>query len=90
MNCGNEHVNDCSEVLVRLYHFIDSELDTASVAQIQQHLDDCGPCLAQAQLEQLVKALVARSCACEPAPEEVRTRVVASYRQISVTYRYDA
>ena len=75
---------NCAEVLARLVFFIDNELDDADCATIQQHLDDCGPCLADYDVERSVKALVARSC-CETAPEELRERVRVSIRQVHVT-----
>jgi len=88
MSCGAPH--HCDEVLGRLYTFLDSELDIASAEEIQRHLDECAPCLEQAAVERMVKQLVARSCACEPAPDEVRLRVVQRITEVRVTYRYES
>ena len=74
---------DCSEVLGRVFFFIDNELDQADWAQIQHHLDECGPCLARYDLERTVKSLVARSCS-EVAPEGLRQRVQLSIRQVQI------
>ena len=74
---------DCSDVLNRVSFFLDNELDQADCAQIQQHLDECGPCLARYDLERTVKTLVARSCT-EVAPEGLRQRVMFSIRQVQV------
>jgi mycothiol system anti-sigma-R factor len=71
----------CSEVLSRMYFFIDHELADADSQDIQQHLDDCGPCLREVDLERIVKALVARSC-IERAPVELRQRVMFSIRHV--------
>ena len=71
MSCGNHHDTDCSEVLERVFVFIDNELPTADWAQIQHHLDECGPCLQKYDLERTVKLLVRRSC-CESAPQGLR------------------
>ncbi len=76
--------SDCAEILARLVFFVDNELDDADCATIQQHLDDCGPCLADFDVERSVKALVARSC-CETAPEELRERVRVSIRQVHLS-----
>ena len=81
--CGASGSN-CEEILARMVFFVDNELDDADCATIQQHLDDCGPCLADFDVERAVKALVARSC-CETAPEELRERVRVSIRQVHVT-----
>ena len=85
MSCGVPH--NCDEVLGRLYTFLDAELDTASADEIQRHLEECAPCLAQAAVERMVKELVARSCACEPAPDEVRIRVVQRFTEVRMTSR---
>jgi mycothiol system anti-sigma-R factor len=74
---------DCSEVLGRVFFFLDNELDQADCASIQQHLDDCGPCLARYDLERTVKTLVARSCS-EVAPDGLRQRVMFSIREVQV------
>jgi mycothiol system anti-sigma-R factor len=83
MSCGKHHDVDCNEILDRVYVFIDHELDDASSEQIQTHLDECGPCLREVDLERLVKALVARSCH-ERAPVELRQRVMFSIRQVQI------
>lgn len=75
---------DCSEVIHQIFVFIDNELDQASCGEIQQHLDECGPCLAKYDLERTVKALVARSCS-EQAPEDLRDKVLLRIRQVQVT-----
>ncbi|MGH3414295.1 MAG: mycothiol system anti-sigma-R factor [Marmoricola sp.] len=87
MTCGHgSHQadgSDCSEVLDRVFFFLDNELDRADCAQIQQHLDECGPCLAKYDLERTVKTLVARSCT-EMAPEGLRQKVLMRIQQVQV------
>ena len=78
-----EGTADCSEVLGRMFVFLDNELDSAGCAQIQQHLDECGPCLAKYDLERTVKAVVARSCT-EVAPQGLRERVMVSIREVQI------
>ena len=80
---------DCSEVLGRVFFFLDNELDQADCAEIQHHLDECGPCLARYDLERTVKHLVARSCN-EVAPDGLRQRVMLSIHQVQVEiHRHD-
>jgi mycothiol system anti-sigma-R factor len=83
VSCGNPHDKDCSEVLERVFFFIDNELPTADSSEIQHHLDECGPCLQKYDLERTVKTLVSRSCT-EVAPEGLRSRVLLSIRQVQV------
>ena len=77
------HPTDCSEVLGRVFFFLDNELEQADLADIQHHLDECGPCLARYNLERTVKAIVARSCS-ESAPEDLRERVRLRIRQVQI------
>lgn len=78
----SEHM-DCSQAISRMFVFIDNELDQADCGQIQQHLDECGPCLAKYNLERTVKSLVARSCS-EVAPDGLRQRVLLHIREVQV------
>jgi mycothiol system anti-sigma-R factor len=75
---------DCSEVIHQILVFIDNELDQATCGEIQQHLDECGPCLREYNLERTVKALVARSCP-EQAPQELREKVLLRIREVQVS-----
>jgi len=84
MSCGNHHDTDCSEILERVFVFIDNELEEADCRTIQQHLDECGPCLREYDLESKVKALVKKSCS-EHAPETLREKVLLSIRQVQIT-----
>ncbi len=40
-------------------------------------------------MEQMVKALVQRTCCEERAPETLRVRIVAQISQVRITYRRD-
>ena len=71
---GGEH-HDCSEILERVFFFIDNELPTADHSEIEQHLDECAPCLRKYDLERTVKTLVQRSCT-EHAPPALREKVL--------------
>ena len=84
MSCGNPHETPCTEVLDQLYAYLDRELDTPDCAKIQQHLDECGPCLREYGLEKAVKALVAKHCGCDPAPADLRSKVLVRIRQAQV------
>jgi mycothiol system anti-sigma-R factor len=83
MSCGRHHDTDCSEVLERVFFFIDNELPNADSSAIRQHLEECGPCLQKYDLERTVKTLVRRSCA-EHAPEGLRDKVLLRIRQVQV------
>ena len=75
MSCGKPHGTPCSEVLDRVYEYLDGELDRERVHVIKEHLDECSPCLAEYGLEDAVKAIVKRSCS-DPAPADLRSKVM--------------
>jgi mycothiol system anti-sigma-R factor len=76
MSCGKPHETPCSEVLAGLYTYLDGEADAHSSGEIRQHLDECGPCLREYGLEEVVKRLVHKSCGQEAVPGELRTKVL--------------
>ena len=82
MSCGSPHNPDCSEVLNDVYDYLHSELDSARLATIHRHLDECGPCLQEYGLEEVVRDLVQRSCHCTPAPEGLRAAIILRITQI--------
>ncbi len=74
----------CHEFLEELYAYLDGEMSDADCRALQEHLAQCGPCMAEYQRDARLKELVRRSCACQPAPEQLRERIV-TYIHTSVT-----
>jgi mycothiol system anti-sigma-R factor len=81
MSCGEPHETDCSEVLSEVYLFLDQECDERRKTLLQTHLEECHPCLEQYGIEEHLKALLARKCGGEHAPEELRRRLRARLYQ---------
>jgi mycothiol system anti-sigma-R factor len=84
MSCGNPHEVDCSEVIEQVYLYLDGEIDDDGRAKVRRHLDECAPCLRQFGLEQEVKALVARCCGGEVAPDRLKQQVLVRLQQVRV------
>jgi mycothiol system anti-sigma-R factor len=76
MSCGDHHDTDCGVVLDRIYEYLDHEIDQVDYAKIKQHLDECGPCLREYDLDIALKALVRRCCSHDVAPETLRRRIL--------------
>jgi mycothiol system anti-sigma-R factor len=94
MSCGNHHDVDCVEVIRQVYLYLDGEIDETIRIEVRGHLDECGPCLREFGIEQEVKALVARCCGSDVAPEGLRERLRTKLEavQIEITtmeYRAD-
>jgi len=85
VSCGGPHEVDCAEVLAEVWLYLDAETDGQSREKIAEHLDECGPCLREFGIEQEVKALVARCCGGEVAPDSLRKRLITTIREAVVS-----
>ncbi|HEX2300037.1 MAG TPA: mycothiol system anti-sigma-R factor [Pseudonocardiaceae bacterium] len=82
MSCGEPHETDCSEVLAELWLFLDNECNGERRALLQRHLDECGACLEEYGLEEHLKALLARKCGGDHAPDTLKQRLRESISEI--------
>ncbi|GAA4893755.1 mycothiol system anti-sigma-R factor [Streptomonospora salina] len=62
--------------MAKVYSYIDGELEEGNCAEIRDHLDECGPCLAEYGLEEVVKKLVAKHCGADAVPGDLRSKVL--------------
>jgi mycothiol system anti-sigma-R factor len=81
---SESHEIDCGQILDEVYLFLDLECSDDRRSGIKEHLDECSPCLREYGIEQEVKALVARCCGGERAPEELRNRLRAKINALVV------
>jgi mycothiol system anti-sigma-R factor len=81
MSCGNPHATDCSKVLDQMFEYLDGELGEPDLHLVQEHLDECAPCMTEHDVDKVVKALIRRSCGGEVAPETLRDRIVVQITQ---------
>jgi mycothiol system anti-sigma-R factor len=82
MSCGKPHEVQCTEVLERVYSYLDGEMDQMTYAQVKLHLDECGPCLREYGLEEVIKRLVHRHCGHEQVPAGLRQKVLATIEAV--------
>ena len=75
---------DCREVITEVYLYLDLECSDERRRVIKHHLDECSPCLREYGIEQEVKALVARCCGQEKAPEEMLARLRAKLSELVI------
>jgi len=90
MACGDpmdlaDEDSQCSGVLRDVWLFLDDEMDPDNRAKVQQHLDECSPCLVEAGLDQKLKELLHKKCGGDKAPEHLRQRLVATLHSVRVT-----
>lgn len=84
MSCGGPHETPCQDVLSAVYAYLDNEPASVERDLIRGHLEECGPCNEEFDIEALLKKLVAQSCCGEPAPSQVRERIITQITQIQV------
>ncbi|MFC4853554.1 mycothiol system anti-sigma-R factor [Actinophytocola glycyrrhizae] len=84
MSCGEHHETDCSEVLSEVWLFLDHECDDKRRRLLEQHLDECSPCLEQFGIEEHLKVLLARKCGGEHAPDSLKQRLRDEIRKTVV------
>ena len=84
MSCGDPHETDCGEVLAEVFLYLDGEMSSERTRLIREHLDECSPCLRKYGIEQEVRALVARCCGGDRAPETLRDKVRVRLREAVV------
>jgi len=65
-----------------VYSYLDGQLREVSLAQVRQHLDECGPCLREYGLEEAVRRLVHKHCGHEQVPTELRTKVLSRIQEV--------
>ena len=86
---GAEHDElDCSRARLQLYEYLDGEMGSDDCVKIREHLEHCGPCLKEYDLDQTLKALVRRSCGCEVAPAELRMQIMSRITTIDITVEF--
>ena len=76
----------CDEVLRDVWLFLDDEMDPERRAVVQQHLDDCSPCLVEAGLDLKLKRLLHRTCGGDRAPDELRVRLSARLARVAAVF----
>jgi mycothiol system anti-sigma-R factor len=82
MSCGDPHDTDCGEVLAEVWLFLDNECNKERRELLQRHLEECGSCLEEYGLEEHLKALLARKCRGDHAPDALKQRLRQSIREI--------
>ena len=76
---------DCRFVEERVHQFLDGELSEREADELRHHIDACAHCLDETDLVDAVRKLVRRACACPPAPETLRLRVVTQIHTVRYT-----
>ncbi len=65
---------DCNKTLQEVYGYLDGQLTDEDRDHIQQHLDDCSPCLGAFDFEAELRIVVRNRC-IDRVPEALRRQI---------------
>ncbi len=64
----------CKEVLDQLFDYLDSEVNSSTNSEIEQHLERCHDCFSRVAFERRLRERIAGS-GHQQAPEKLRRRI---------------
>jgi mycothiol system anti-sigma-R factor len=73
----NPHHSDCQKALVKLYEYLDNELEAIDREEIAAHLESCRPCLTEFEIERLFQEFVKRKVPRPEARAEFKQHLLA-------------
>jgi mycothiol system anti-sigma-R factor len=71
----------CDDLAERIERFIDGELDANEVAELDEHLAECLPCVEERGLRERIRGLIRQGCS-EVAPPDLVARVRARLLEV--------
>jgi anti-sigma factor (TIGR02949 family) len=71
---------DCDAALLRLFDFLDGELDESLEVRLKEHVTRCKPCFERADFERRFLEAVHAARAVECCPKALRERVIGTLR----------
>ncbi|HET9877580.1 MAG TPA: mycothiol system anti-sigma-R factor [Mycobacterium sp.] len=66
---------DCAQVIAEVWTLLDGECTPDDKAKLRSHLENCPECLRHYGVEEQIKALIARKCGGDKAPQHLLERV---------------
>ncbi len=72
----------CLDAQKHVWEYLDGEMSADDCARIREHIEHCPPCDDMFRTDKTVKQVVARACACETAPQDLRGRVLNMLDQL--------
>ncbi|MEJ7584720.1 MAG: mycothiol system anti-sigma-R factor [Acidimicrobiales bacterium] len=72
-------MTNCNEALTELYGYLDGELTSDRRQHIEQHLNDCSPCLEAFDFNAEIRMVIAQKCR-DHVPEALRQKIAEAIR----------
>ncbi|MEX2276159.1 MAG: mycothiol system anti-sigma-R factor [Actinomycetota bacterium] len=83
-------MTDCEQALHEIERYLDGELEGASIADLEVHLEDCSPCSDRAEFQRRLKLVISSKCGQSSAaeiPQTLRVRIRTMIRSQSTDTR---
>jgi mycothiol system anti-sigma-R factor len=68
---------NCEESFEMLFQYIDKDMDSLTIQEIEVHLKHCRPCWDRFEFEKKLKERFRKSCCKEPCPDSLLHRIKA-------------
>jgi mycothiol system anti-sigma-R factor len=78
---------DCAQVIAEVWTLLDGECTPDDKAKLRQHLEECPECLRHYGVEERIKALIARTCSGDKAPQRLYERVRLQISRTTIVRR---
>ncbi|MDQ7006539.1 MAG: zf-HC2 domain-containing protein [Acidobacteriota bacterium] len=79
MGCDHRHGDlSCREIFAMLSEYLDEELDASVCSRLEEHLEDCPPCVEFLDSLRRTVGLLRAEGRVEPAPEDLRRELSAA------------
>lgn len=75
---------DCSETLGELDRYLDDELDSGTIREMQGHLNGCVDCQQAFEFHAELRGLIRKAASDEPLPSGLLDRIRACFGDDSV------
>ena len=66
---------NCKESLEKLYEFLDRDMDTIPMSEIEKHLERCRHCWDRFEFEKQLMVRIKSSCCKDLCPDSLRRRI---------------
>ncbi len=73
----------CEQSHTVVHAYLDGELDAVRAAEFERHLEDCSECVNALETQETLSSAIQRAQLNEPAPVELRQKVLADIRPSS-------
>lgn len=76
----------CTSAYQHMIELLDQPCSEQRQNELRNLIAECPGCFEKLGIEEDLRALV-KKCCCEPAPEQVHTRIRASLAQLRITFQ---